>query len=55
MFFVFLVRIRFDTFLLHFWGLYLLDEERKEIEESPEIYLSVEEEMAGASVEDKVL
>lgn len=38
-----------------FLGLYLLDAERKETEESPEISLSVEEEVAGANLEDKVL
>lgn len=42
-------------FFCVFFALYLLDEERKEIEESPEINLSVEKEMAGANLEDKVL
>jgi len=36
-------------------GLYLLDAEIKEVEESSEVDLSVEKEMAGADLEDKVL
>lgn len=41
-------------FFCIFLGFYLLDADRKEIEESPEIDLCVEKEMAGANLEAKV-